>query len=142
MKLGWAACLTLIAISCNEGVPIIIESSHRLSPDSKWEFTLEHADNGMGFGMGAIYDEVHIHKPGKYAFKHGDKDISAIFYIESTYQEGDRPIVRWVDPHHLIIQYPSLNHPGRAITQFKDVSIEYQPFVLQSSNPTKAQSSP
>ncbi|HJW09868.1 MAG TPA: hypothetical protein VJ483_09555, partial [Holophagaceae bacterium] len=127
---GCLAGLVLLALGCNEGLPIILESRQQGSPDSKWEFISEHLDNGMGFGMGALYDEVHIHRPGEGAFKHGDQDASAVFYIESTYQDGDRPVVQWIDAHNLLIRYPDINKPGRAITQFQGVAIRYETYKL------------
>lgn len=112
------------------GGPSILSSSELLSPDSHWSVTLEHVDNGLGFGQGLLYDEVHLSAPNPWRFfwRHGEPDKSVIFYVAAA--DGYLPKVRWIDPQRLLVFYPACNTPGRAVTQLESVSISYETFPV------------
>ena len=96
------------------------------SPDSHWQAKIEVVDNGMGFGMGNIYNEIHIIEAGESPKGHGDKEPTAIFYIEAERTEKDFPTLKWVGPQQLLIEYSDLHKPGKRLTQYRGISIEYR----------------
>jgi hypothetical protein len=112
------------------GRPTIVNSSELLSPDLRWTVTLEHVDNGLGFGQGLLYDEVHLStsKRWRLFWRHGEPDKSAIFYVNSA--DGYPPKARWIDPQHLLVIYPACNTPGRALTRFESVFVSYETFTV------------
>jgi hypothetical protein len=112
--------------------PVVEHSSDLPSPDSHLTATLERVDNGLGFGQGAAYDEVHVSHPHAWRFlwRHGDPDKSVVFYAEESGDSAqERPVVHWADAHHLVIEYLVENKPGRQLTRFEDITITYQTFA-------------
>jgi hypothetical protein len=111
--------------------PVVEQSSDLPSPDSRWTATLERVDNGLGFGQGLAYDEVHIGGPHAWRFlwRHGDPDQSVVFFAEVEAEQ--RPVLHWADAHHLLITYPAENTPGRQLTHFEDITISYQTFPIE-----------
>ena len=125
----WLLVIFLTATLC-ACAPIVQDSSDLLSPDSRWTATLERVDNGLGFGQGALYDEVHVSHPHAWRFlwRHGNPDKSVVFYVEVTDTDGNRPTLQWADAHHLVIKYPDQNKPGRQFPHFEDITITYDTF--------------
>ncbi|HMN46868.1 MAG TPA: hypothetical protein PKE27_19980 [Povalibacter sp.] len=120
---------------------MVLESRRFASPDLKHEATVEAVDNALGFGLGAIYDEVHVWVPGA-TFQHGDSDSTAVFYAESAYPEGVGPTVRWLNPHRLVIQYPEKNPPGRMKSEMLGISITYEAVPLEAYAAAQSASEP
>lgn len=83
-------------------------------------------DNGLGFGLGAVYDEVHLGKQGETIGDHGDKGKSVVFYVESTYGKGKPVNVKWLSNDRIQIIYDGSLMPGKKQTILKGVAIEYQ----------------
>lgn len=100
------------------------------SPDGNWIATLEEVDNGLGFGQGMLYDEVHIRRPNETISSHGDSAESAVFYIDAMGKSSERPSLKWRDATHLVVAYDrKMSESGRAgksLISFRDISIEYQ----------------
>lgn len=100
------------------------------SPDMRWIATLETVDNGLGFGLGMLYDEVHVRRQHDAISDHGDKDESVVFYIDAMGESGNPPRMTWRDATHLVIQYDAARHtgtgPGKSVAGFRGLSIEYQ----------------
>ena len=94
------------------------------SPDGKYTATLEYVDNGLGFGMGAVYDEVHLTRTGQPVGEHGNAGDSVVFNARSTEQEVK---VAWIDSRHLRVQYSREQSPDRALGRLDDVAIELLP---------------
>jgi hypothetical protein len=111
--------------------PIVITSSELESPSKDWIATQETVDNGLGFGQGMVYDEVHIRAPNETISNHGDRAESTVFYIEAMGASGEPPRLIWRDSTHLIISYDGSkrtgNGPGKGLTNFHGISIEYRP---------------
>ena len=40
---------------------------------------MERVDNGLGFGQGAVYDEVHVQRARTAVTEHGDRSDSVVF---------------------------------------------------------------
>jgi hypothetical protein len=124
---GIPAGLFLVAafLLRNEGRPVVEQSTTYLSSDQQWQATLERVDNGMGFGPGVWYYEVHVHRPGYPIGMHGDRDPSLVFYLDS---EGvPPPHVLWVAPRHLVIRYWTGAHePGKKMDLIAGISISYK----------------
>jgi len=114
----------------DEGKPVVEQSTTYPSSDQEWQATLEHVDNGMGFGLGVLYYEVHVNRPGTPIKMHGDSDPSVVFYLDS---EGvNPPRVLWLAPRHLVIEYPTGPHePGKKLDRIAGIAIGYGPI----SNP-------
>jgi hypothetical protein len=111
--------------------PIVISSLDLESPSRNWIATQETVDNGLGFGQGMLYDEVHIRAPKETISGHGDHAESAVFYIDATGASGEPPRLIWRDSTHLVISYDGRrsggNGPGKGLTKFRGISIEYRP---------------
>jgi hypothetical protein len=115
--------------------PVVLASSTIPSPDGKLTATLERVDNGLGFGQGAVYDEVHVTYPWspRFLWRHGNRDSSVVFYVESSYAPGDAPRVRWQDSHHITIDYPQCHRPGRATQEYRDIQLSYGTFSVPAA---------
>jgi hypothetical protein len=111
--------------------PVLRDFSADVSPDGRWQATLERIENRMGFGLGREYYEVHILRSGARATGHID-DHSVAFSITTESAAGDLcavtpPRVEWVDGRHLRIEYhPAMEEPGKKATRIGDVDIEYK----------------
>lgn len=98
------------------------------SPDGRWIATTEAVDNGLGFGQGMVYYEIHLHRPGQRIADHGDPEASSVFYIEA---EGRAPRTRWRDATHLLVLHEVRDRrglalvPGKQVRRHGDVAIEY-----------------
>jgi len=127
-----ASWLTVIGLrelffaSLNETGPSVERFVLLPSPDSHWQAKVEVVDNGMGFGMGNIYNEIHIFEAGKSSKGHGDKEPTAVFYIEAERTDRDFPTLKWLGPRQLVIEYSDLHKPGKHLTQYRGISIEYR----------------
>jgi len=114
----------------DDGRPIVGTSVDVSSPDGSWIATLEVVDNGLGFGQGALYDEVHLRRPIETISSHGERADSAVFYIDAMGDSRLRARLNWRDATHLVIGYDSKisasGRPGKHITSFHGISIEYQ----------------
>jgi hypothetical protein len=124
-----AGALVIVAGSVSgflrDSAPAVEQSTFYPSPDRQWQATLERVDNGMGMGLGVLYYEVHVHKPGTLIARHGDRDPSAVFYVDS---EGvDPPRIRWTGGRRLAIEYQIGPHePGKRTDRIAEITIEYQ----------------
>jgi hypothetical protein len=122
----------LVVVLWPGATPVLEDFSVYPSPDGRWQARLEQIENGMGFGLGREYYEVHILKPGARATEHGDADHSVAFYITTESAAGHpcattHPRVEWVDRSHLRIEYhPAMDEPGKKAKRVGDVDIEYQ----------------
>jgi hypothetical protein len=115
----------------DDGQPIIVNRSELTSPDGTWVATLEAVDNGLGFGQGVLYDEVHIRRPNESIPNHGDSARSAVFFIDAMGASGEPPYLTWRDATHLIISYDTKrsneNGPGKCLRGFHGISIDCRP---------------
>ena len=114
-------------VACDDGKPIVLKTAEIASPDGKWMAVLEEVDNGLGFGQGALYQEVHILPPHEKARSHGNPSSSNVFYAESAYGEGPGVTVRWLDSKHLQISYNPNQRPGKLVKSFFGIDIEARP---------------
>jgi hypothetical protein len=116
--------------------PLLGQVEDFSSPDHRLVATLEELDNGLGFGHGMLYDEIHIHRVDERVADHGDDDRSAIFYANSMGRQTDeKPKIKWIDSSHLLIVYSpgriDGGTPGKAIKEYDGIQITY------SSGPVK-----
>ena len=122
--------LSVLVVVWPGATPVLEDFWVYPSPDGRWQARLEQIENGMGFGLGREYYEVHILKPGARATQHGDADHSVAFYITTESAAGDPsattpPRVEWVDGRHLRIEYPpAMEAPGKMAKRVGDVDIE------------------
>ncbi|MES2115833.1 MAG: hypothetical protein V4578_11820 [Pseudomonadota bacterium] len=112
--------------------PLLGQVEDFSSPDNRLVATLEDLDNGLGFGQGMLYDEIHIHRPDERVADHGDDDRSAIFYANSMGRQTDeKPKIKWIDASHLLIVYSPRRidggTPGKAIKEYDGIQITYSP---------------
>jgi len=121
----------LDALVGGKAEPMVGHVTRYPSPDLKWVATLEEVDNGLGFGQGMLYDEVHLQLANEKIVDHGDADSSAIFYADSMgKQDTLPPRLHWVNATHLVIAY-DLNRiestrPGKSIRRLQGIEIVYQ----------------
>jgi hypothetical protein len=115
-----------------DGQPIIGKHVDLASPNGSWIATLEEVDNGLGFGQGMLYDEIHIRRPGEKISDHGDEDRSAVFYANSMGAQSEvRPQIKWIDSTHILISFsPSRIEggiPGKMLKEYGGIQISYTP---------------
>lgn len=115
----------LFVLACCEGKPEVIESHNFSSPSGALVAAVEVVHNGLGFGAGALYDEIHVSPSCRSSFHHGDPDSSVAFYALSTAGKGRPPEVRWEDDRHLRVILDPLTQPGLQLASLEGVSIEY-----------------
>jgi hypothetical protein len=120
-------CLAVALAGCEDGKPIVVRSHAYPSPDGAFTAVLEEVDNGLGFGQGALYDEVHLTRRGEAVGKHGDSGHSVVFYAESPYKVGSEMTVTWIDNRQLRIVYGRERHPGLAVSPLDGVAIAFLP---------------
>ncbi|MFZ6692922.1 hypothetical protein [Undibacterium sp. SXout20W] len=123
--------LCLLSIFKDEGKPSVVSSVDIVSPNHEWIATEEVIDNGLGFGQGMLFDEIHIHRLAENFHDHGDDDTSVVFYVDVAGDKGDPPKISWIDPTHMIITYEDSRHnkrsqPGKRIKVFRGIDIEYK----------------
>lgn len=105
--------------------PVVEQSTAYPSPDLQWQATLERVDNGLGFGLGVLYYEVHVQETGILSARHGERNPSVVFYVDS--EGAEPPRIRWIDGRHLAIEYQAGPHePGRTLDRVAEITIEYQ----------------
>jgi hypothetical protein len=136
IALGVALCLSLAVAGLyafhhsDDDRPIVGKHIDLASPDGSWIATLEEVDNGLGFGQGMLYDEVHIRRPNETIPSHGDSAESAVFYIDAMGKSSERPSLKWRDAAHLVIGYDSKmsvsGHAGKSLSTFHGISVEYE----------------
>ena len=117
-------CLASLT-ACDDGKPIIGQTTDYASPDGAYTATHEEVDNGLGFGQGALYDEVHVTRKGGPVGEHGNPGRSVVFYAESTYKPGNGVTLSWVTSRRLRIEYDPAQNPGKQLHQLGDVEIEF-----------------
>jgi hypothetical protein len=114
------------------------------SPNGRWIATLEDVDNGLGFGLGMVYYEIHVNRPDQPIVNHGDPDHTVVFYIQAL---GRTPHVAWRDGTHLSVQYDAQDEhggpaaPGRHEAHHDAVTIDYQalpPLPVKPAAPARA----
>jgi hypothetical protein len=128
------ALVGLTFYACNisdDGRPIVLRQSGVTSPDGRWIATLESVDNGLGFGLGLLYHEIHISQSGESIFSHGDNAKSSIFYIDATSGLAENLRVGWQDSTHLVVSYEQklsvAKQPGKCLKSVFGISIKYKP---------------
>lgn len=105
--------------------PIVLSYADFLSPDQRWVATEEYIDNGMGFGMGARYHEIHLRPPKQVLIGHGEREKSSVFYVEAP-DNDNPPKLTWIDASHLQITLTSSQSPGKNVIYYRGVNISYQ----------------
>lgn len=73
-----AGCLAAFDAMIGEAEPIVGQVDQFPAPDGDWIATLELVDNGLGFGQGMLYDEVHVHRRGTPVTTHGNPSDSSV----------------------------------------------------------------
>lgn len=116
-----------VLAGCDEGRPIVLQSQEFPSPDGAYTATLEQVDNGLGFGLGALYDEVHLRRRGEPVGAHGEPGRYVVFYAESTYQGKGSVRLSWLDSRHLLVEYAREQRPGRTTRTLSGVAIDFVP---------------
>jgi hypothetical protein len=120
----------LYALLHSDDRPFVVRHTDLASPNGHSIATLEEVDNGLGFGQGMLYDEVHIRRPNQTISDHGDSAESVVFYIESSGNPGSRSTLEWRDDTHLVIGYDSTSRigpsAGKHLSSFHDISIAYE----------------
>ncbi len=114
----------------NDGQPIIVKHVDLASPNGNSIVTLEEVDNGLGFGHGMLYDEVHIRHSGEKISDHGDEDRSTVFYANSMGSQSEvRPQIKWIDSTHILISYSPARieggTPSKMLKEYGGIQISY-----------------
>jgi hypothetical protein len=86
---------------------------------------LEEVDNGLGFGLGALYHEIHVVRANEQVQTHGDGSRSVIFYANTSEYRGPPITVLWLSSNRLRVSYGKELTPGKREPQFGEVAVEY-----------------
>lgn len=121
--------LLLAAIAMQFGCsqsPIVENSRSVPSPSGAKLLTVETVDNGLGFGLGRLYEEVHVTFGSRSIHGHGESDVSVAFYVDVTEARGESVDVRWIDDKSIEISYDRSQAPGRMANSVAGVSVAYK----------------
>jgi hypothetical protein len=118
--------LLLSLAGCDDGTPIVTEKSRLLSPDRMSVAVLEGVDNGLGFGQGMYYDEIHVGPADLSISDHGDPGSSVVFYAAQNASSDNPPTLQWLDAKHLVVTYDVARKPQKLVAQVSGVKIEYR----------------
>ena len=126
----WLNSILLTACAgCEGGTPVVIESQRVPSSDKVLEVVVERVDNGLGFGQGAVYDEIHVVRRGTPVLKHGDHSNTVLFYVMEETDADNRATASWRGPRQLVITYDGRRTPGHFVRRLGDVSVGYAPGI-------------
>lgn len=117
----------LLLTGCSDGVPIVAEKSRVVSPDQKSVAVVVGVDNGLGFGQGMYYDEVHVGPAELVITDHGDPSLSVVFYAAQLSSTDEPPTVQWLDPQHLLVTYDGTRNPKMLLSNMGGIRIEFRP---------------
>ena len=120
----WAIAL---ALHRGEAGPSVISSEQVKSPDRKMVATIEEIDNGLGFGQGMIYHEVHVTRVGEKWSGFGDHDPSVAFYMPNDLDDK-KVEVEWIGSDRLLIRYGAKDTPGLKLRSLAGIEIQYDPY--------------
>jgi len=124
----WFLLIPLLACGgCDDGIPIVLDSERAPSPDNILDAIVERVDNGMGFGQGAVYNEIHVLMRGSSVLVHGDASVSVVFCAEEEINVDNRVTAHWVSARHLVINYDPRRFCGIRAKRFGDILIDYLP---------------
>jgi hypothetical protein len=125
LDIAAAIAVTFVLAACSD--PSIVESSQAVeSPGGVFVATIETVDNGLGFGLGREYEEVHLTRRGAEIHRHGDSEPTVVFYVEAAERPYMPLSVRWRGPRELEIAYDSPASPGRKLASWGEVSLTYK----------------
>jgi len=110
----------------SDGIPIVVTSADFASPDGQFVVTVERVHNGLGYGAGALYDEVHLSRLPKPLFKHGDPDPSVVFYAEPVSGVAGAPTIQWLESERLRVILDLRSKPNRKPASMGQVCVEYE----------------
>jgi hypothetical protein len=100
-----------------------------VSPDNQWIATLELVDDGAGFGMGMLYDEIHVRRSDEQITRHLDWPNPAVFCTDAMAAVNSaEPKIMWKDSNHLVIIFDparSINTARERATSFHGVKVKY-----------------
>ena len=120
-----ALCMGYLITGCS---PVVIDSARIPSPDGTMQAIVERVDDGLGFGQGGLFNEVHVQLRGTWALVHGEPSHTVVFYAEVGENGDTGATVRWVDARHLLITYNSQRTAlGRHLRRLGPVVIDYSP---------------
>lgn len=121
----WLTLAVLPCVGCSDSSIVLASQSFR-SPDDKLVATLETLDNGLGFGLGRIYEELHVLPRAIPIRGHGDSSASVVFYVDVTETAGSQVHVKWVGEKSLEVSYNASLKPGRMFLSSNGVTVKYQ----------------
>jgi hypothetical protein len=128
MRPVWFLLIPLLACGgCDDGIPIVLESERAPSPDNSLDAIVERVDNGLGFGQGAVYNEIHVLIRGSSVSVHGVPSVSVVFCAREEINVDNGVTAHWVSARHLVISYEPRRMYGLRAKRFGDVLIDYSP---------------
>jgi hypothetical protein len=88
--------------------------------------SIAEVDNGLGFGLGEVHDEVHIHKGSTLPHSLGDSSDSVVFLLRSPSRSSPGSVIKWVSPSELEIEYPADLQPSKQLRSSMGITIKYK----------------
>ena len=133
MRLTATMLLISTATAACSDAPVLLASQAVASPDSNWVAVVEELDNGLGFGLGALYSEVHVVRANSPPSSHGNSSNSVVFYTNVSDYRSSQPAVsvQWLTPTHLRVAYAKSLVPGKRLAALAAITVEYSAKVEQ-----------
>ena len=99
--------MVLVLAACKDGTPIVLTSEAVVSPGAESVAIIELIDNGLGFGQGYAYNEIHVGGRGLEVSNHlqGNSDPSVAFIAPWEGDESARPSIQWMDDRNLVVTF-------------------------------------
>jgi len=117
--------IALALVACSDS-PVVENSQTVVSPDGEFVATLETIDNGLGFGLGREYEEVHLSRRGAGFQGHGASGSTVAFYVEASERPHVPLSVRWLSSRELEVSFDSPTNPGRSLAFVDGISLRYK----------------
>ena len=112
---------------CSDGVPTVLESETVVSPGSQAIAVVELIDNGLGFGQGLAYSEIHVGPASFKVSSHLERtpDSTLAFLAPLYGDDFSRSSVKWMDDQNLVVTYGMNVRPNTRKQKVGDVFISY-----------------
>jgi len=119
----------IVALACllaaRSDEPIVLSVKRINSPDGRTSAVIEELDNGLGFGLGALYQELHVVGATEVPRSHGERSRTVVFYVNTSEYRGSPIEAIWLSAKQLQVKYGKSLKPGRQDRRLGGVTIEY-----------------
>ena len=112
-----------LSLSACSSDAVLLSSQRINSPSLKRSAVFEELDNGLGFGLGALIQEVHVVDANTEIQDHGGPSHSVVYWADISEYKGGPIEVKWLSDEELQITYEHSLTPGKASSRLGAVVI-------------------